>query len=216
MKESLLNVIESNSSALVSNIDVSFLDDVIDFIESYNYNYLVLSSSSDYKHVRLGFINGANEYTGSEAFIKKRIFSELSIINSLLNMNFDEHYLTYIVEWIFYLHTVDTPLNYLDHDGYLFDYLIEFFEDRNYLNPSVEDQIAIKFLEVVGEFLADDVEYPIALFRDLLFSRPTIVIVSEANHLKALYIEQMLKGYYEDMSLIEEFSHPLFFVKVHS
>lgn len=214
MRDSLKEVIEAQSSAVLLNIHEDVLKDLTDFIESYEYPYEVLNSSGEQGTVRLGFINGLNEYRGSEEFVKSRIFNELNAINEIFAIKIDEHYLQYIVEWLYNLHVMNTPLNYLDNDQALFDFLIEFFEDKHYESDSVEDEVAIKFLRLAEELLYTEDELPIMQFRDKLFKRPSILIISEENVIKAEYIERLVKDYYDQYLKIEELEDGLLFMKV--
>lgn len=214
MRESLKEVVDNNLSAVMLHVTQDTLQDTLDFIASYEYPVEVFNSSGDLGTVKLGFINGLNEYHGSEEFIKNRILSELSAVNHIFDINIDEHYLNYLVEWIHNLHVMDTPLNYLDNDNALFDFLINFFEDRHYESNSPEDEVAIKFLRVVEEFLYSEEELPIMNFRDRLFNRPSILIVAEENPLKVQYIAQIIKDYYDEFLVIEEKESTLAFMKV--
>ncbi len=214
MRDSLKEIIESNKSAVLMNVNEDVLTDITDFIQSYQYPFHILNSSGDKGTVRLGFINGLNEYTGSEDFVKSRIHHELRAINEIFNINIDDYYLEYIVEWTHYLHTMNTPLNYLDNDHKLFDTLIEFFEEKQYESDSVEDDVAIKFLRVAEELLTSDEQVPIMQFRDQLFNIPSILIISEENVLKATYIERMIKDYYDQFMKIDEVEEGLLFIKV--
>lgn len=214
MKENLKEIIESHQSAVLMNVDDDVIVDLVDFIKSYNYPYEVISFNEDHQTARVGFINGLNEYTGSEEFIKSRIFKELSAINEIFEINIDEYYLNYIVEWVFNLHVMSTPLNYLDNDGALFDYLIEFFEDKYYESESVEDKVAINFLRVIEELLVADSKVKIMQFRDLLFKKPSILIISEENPKKVLYLERLIKDYYDDYMKIDNVDDKLLFMKV--
>lgn len=216
MRESLKGIIESHKSAVLLNVDESIIADLSDFIQSYEYPFEILNSSGEHSTVRLGFINGLNEYTGSEEFIKNRIFKELSAINEIFEINIEAYYLDYICEWIYYLHIMSTPLNYLDNDNDLFDYLIEYFEDKHYESDSVEDAIAIKFLRIIEELLVTEDKSPIIQFREALFKRPSILIISEENPNKALYIERLVKDYYDDYMKIDEVEDGLIFLKVHN
>lgn len=214
MRDSIQQIIDNNLSAVILNVKQEVLNDVVDFIKSFDYNYEIFNSSGDQSTVRLGFINGLNEYTGSEEFIKSRIFSELATINNIIEANIDDYFLEYIVEWIYYLHIMDSPLNYLDKDKALFDYLINFFENKYYEDNAVEDDVAIKFLRIVEELLYTEDELPIMQFRDKLFKKPSILIVCEDNPIKNMYIEQMLKDYYEQYVNIDEDDSGLVFVKL--
>lgn len=214
MRESLKEIIEAQSSAVLMNVHEDVLDDLVDFIESYQYPYEIINSSGSKGTVRLGFINGLNEYLGSEEFVKSRVFQELSAINEIFKIELDDHFLQYIVEWIYNLHVMHTPLNYLDNDQALFDYLIEFFEDKHYESESVEDEVALKFLRVAEELLYSEEELPIMQFRDKLFKRPSILIISEESVAKAAYVERLIKDYYDQYLKIEELEDGLIFMKV--
>ena len=214
MKENLKEIIEAEKSAVVLNVDEAVLDDLSEFVKSYDYPLEILNSSGNHGTVRLGFINGLNEYRGSEEFVRERILRELNAINDIFDIGLDTYYLEYIVEWTTYLHTMNTPLNYLDNDGILFDKLIMFFEDRHYESNSVEDEVAIKFLKLAEELLDSDNSTDIMQFMDKLFVRPSILIISEENPIKALYIERLIKDYYDQYLLIEELEDKLLFVKV--
>lgn len=214
MRDSIKQIIDNNLSAVVLNVNQEVLSDVVEFIKSFDYKYEVLNSSGTMGTKRLGFINGLNEYTGSEEFIKSRIFSELNALNEIIEANISSYYLEYIVEWIYYLHIMDTPLNYLDNDKVLFDFLIDYFESKYYESNSVEDQVAITFLKVVEELLYTEEELPIMQFRENLFKTPTILIVSEENPIKNLYIEKMLKDYYEQYVDIDQDDSGLMFIKL--
>lgn len=214
MREALKEIIENNTSAVIMNVNDDVVLDIVDFIKSYDYSYQVLSSESEHATVRLGFINGLNEYTGSEAFIKNRIFEELKLVNQLLEVNLDEYYLEYIVEWIHWLHTMSTPLNYLDNDGLLFDYLIEFFENKFYEDEAVEDQVAIKFVRLIEELLDVKKELPVLWIRDQLFKKPSILIVCETNPKKEVYVEKLIKQYYDEYVEIDGSDNPIMFIKL--
>lgn len=214
MRENLKEIIEAQSSAVLLNVHEDVLADLTEFVASYEYPYEVLNSTGSHGTVRLGFINGLNEYTGSEHFVKGRILSELNAINHVFNINIDDHYLQYIVEWVYNLHVMSTPLNYLDNDQKLFDFLIEFFEDKHYESESIEDEVAIKFLRVAEELLYTEDELPIMQFRDKLFNRPSILIVSEESVNKALYIETIIKDYYDEYLKIEQLEDGLIFMKL--
>lgn len=214
MRESLKEIIEAQSSAVLMNVHEDVLDDLVDFIESFQYPYEIINSSGSKGTVRLGFINGLNEYLGSEEFVKSRVFQELSAINEIFKIELDDHFLQYIVEWIYNLHVMHTPLNYLDNDQALFDYLIEFFEDKHYESESVEDEVALKFLRVAEELLYSEEELPIMQFRDKLFKRPSILIISEESVAKAAYVERLIKDYYDQYLKIEELEDGLIFMKV--
>lgn len=214
MRESLKELIEAQSSAVLMNVHEDVLDDLVDFIESYQYPYEIINSSGSKGTVRLGFINGLNEYLGSEEFVKSRVFQELNAINEIFKIELDDHFLQYIVEWIYNLHVMHTPLNYLDNDQALFDYLIEFFEDKHYESESVEDEVALKFLRVAEELLYSEEELPIMQFRDKLFKRPSILIISEESVAKAAYVERLIKDYYDQYLKIEELEDELIFMKV--
>lgn len=214
MRDSIQQIIDNNLSAVILNVKQEVLNDVVDFIKSFDYNYEIFNSSGNQSTVRLGFINGLNEYTGSEEFIKSRIFSELATINSIIEANIDSYFLEYIVEWIYYLHIMDSPLNYLDKDKALFDYLINFFENKYYEDNAVEDDVAIKFLRIVEELLYTEDDLPIMQFRDKLFKKPSILVVCEDNPIKNMYIEQMLKDYYEQYVSIDEDDSGLVFIKL--
>ena len=75
MRQALRDIIENNTSAVIMNVKEDVVLDIVDFIKSYDYSYQIVSSESDHATVRLGFINGLNEYTGSESFIKNRIIT---------------------------------------------------------------------------------------------------------------------------------------------
>ncbi|NLY63070.1 MAG: hypothetical protein GX074_04340 [Erysipelothrix sp.] len=214
MRQALRDIIENNTSAVIMNVKEDVVLDIVDFIKSYDYSYQIVSSESDHATVRLGFINGLNEYTGSESFIKNRIFQELSAINMLFDVNLDNYYLEYIVEWIHWLHTMSTPLNYLDNDGLLFDYLIEFFENKYYEDEAVEDQVAIKFIRIIEEMLETKKDLPVLWIRDQLFKKPSILIVCEANPSKEAYVERLIKQYYDEYVEIDGEDNPLMFIKL--
>ncbi|NLC34441.1 MAG: hypothetical protein GX760_04165 [Erysipelothrix sp.] len=214
MRETMKEIIDSQSSAVIMNVKEDVLNDVIDFIKSYDYKYYVLNSEGVHGTVRLGFINGINEYTGSEKFVKNRVFQELNLINKLYKVGLDNYYLEYIVEWVHWIYTMSTPLNYLDNDGVLFDYLIEFFENKYYEDENTEDEIAIKFLRVLEEILAADTDLPILWIRDRLFKQPAILIVVEDNQVKETYVEALVKQYYDEYVEIEGSSKPLLFVRL--
>lgn len=214
MRNAIKEIIDTKSSAVILNVKEDIVDDVVDFINSYGYTYHILNSEGSKATARLGFINGLNEYTGSEKFIKNRIFRELSAINTLFKVGLDEYYLEYIVEWVHWLHTMNTPLNYLDNDGMIFDYLIEFFENKYYEDEAIEDQISIKFLRIIEELLDANTQLPILWIRDQLFKKPAILIVCEDNPVKQEYIEVLLKEYYDEYAEIDGTDNALLFIKL--
>lgn len=179
MEKTILDVISKRYSAVIGNLNTAMLENLIDVLEENEYPYIVLSSNSSLATHRIGFPHGINEYIGSESFYKLRLEAEIKLINRKFNLNFDKHYINYVVEWIYNRHVMSTPLNYLDADGKLFEFLENFFQQRNDLNPNLEDQIAVKLIKLISEFYDDDASLPIVQLRKSLFLNPCVVLVSE-------------------------------------
>lgn len=203
MEQKLFDVIENRKSAVIGNLNYAMLKHLASFLDEREYPYIILSSTSKMATHRLGFPHGINEYTGSEIFIKMRLKAEIKLINQTFDLNIDDYYLDYVSEWIYNLHVMNTPINYLDVDGLLFDALEIFFDERNLNNPNIEDQVAKKLMTLIKEFFKDDVNLPIVQLRPQVFTNPCIVLISEESLTKATYIIDSIKLYHHDFNIIE-------------
>lgn len=203
METRILDIVNKGYSAVISNLNENMLAEIRNILDINEYPYVVLSSTSNNATHRLGFPNGINEYMGSESFVKLRLQAEIKLLNEMFNLNIDEYYLDYVLEWMYHKHIMDTPLNYLDNDGNLFEYLQLFFEDRNADNPNTEDQVAIKLMQLFSEIYKDDANLPILQLRSQVFTKPGIILISEANSVKATYIKNAVKLFYHDFQLLE-------------
>lgn len=203
MNNLLIDVIEKKESAVIGNLNADTAFNIIEFLKVKEYPYIVLSSTSNMASHRVGFPNGINEYTGSEVFIILRLKAELKLINKTFNLDIDDYYLDYTAEWIYNLHVMNTPINYLDLDGLLFESLEFYFKEKNQLNPNLEDQIATKLMALCKDLFKDDKDLPIIQYRNQLFINPSIVLIVEKSHKKADYIIDSIKLYYHDFKIIE-------------
>ena len=203
MENRIIDLVEKRYSAVIGNLNPAMLNEVIEVLQARDYCYIVLSSSSTLATHRLGFPHGINEYMGSESFIKLRLQAEMRLVNKNFDLNIGNYYLDYVVEWIYNMHVMSTPLNYLDADGRLFENLKLFFEDRNSVNPNTEDQVAIKLMELITELFKDDITLPIIQARAQVFTKPCVILVSEESPKKAQYIIDSIKLYQHDFKLLE-------------
>lgn len=203
MEKYLLDIIDKRQSAVVGNLNVAMANNIVDFLDIKEYPYIILSSSTTMATHRIGFPNGINEYTGSEVFIRMRLKAEMKLINQTFDLNIDDYFLDYTAEWIYNLHVMNTPINYLDLDGVLFETLEMYFQERNQINPNIEDQVANKLMALIKEFFIDDNDLPIVQFRVQLFSNPCVVIIVEDSFKKANYIIDSIKLYHHDFKILE-------------
>ena len=203
MEKQILNIIDKQQSAVIGNLNPAMADDLIEFLKVKEYPYIILSSSTNLATHRIGFPNGINEYTGSEVFIRMRLKAELKLIDKTFDLNINEYFLDYASEWIYNLHVMNTPINYLDLDGVLFSSLEMYFKDRNHLEPNAEDQVAEKLMSLIKEFFIDDIDLPIVQFRAQLFTNPCVVLIVEENLRKSDYIIDAIKLYHHDFKIIE-------------
>lgn len=203
MERKLVDIIQKKQSAVIGNLNPDMLKNIKELLDLSEYRYVILSSDTELATHRMGFPNGINEYMGSEVFIRMRLLAEIKLINQTFDLNINEYYLEYTADWIYNMHVMNTPLNYLDVDGKLFDTLEKFFEERNLLNPNMEDQIATKLMGLIKEFFDDEANLPIIMLRAQLFTQPCILLVSQENSLKSKYIIDSIKLFHHDFTLLE-------------
>ena len=203
MEARILDIIEKNYSAVIGNLNLAMVEEIKELLDESGYPYIVLSSTSNKATHRIGFPYGVNEYIGSESFIKLRLQAEIRLINHKFKLNIGNYYLDYVVEWIYNMHVMSTPINYLDNDGVLFKSLRIFFEERNDLNPNIEDQVAIKLVDLISEIYKDDASLPIIQLRSQVFVNPAIVLIVEEDAIKSEYIIDSIKLYHHDFKLLE-------------
>lgn len=203
MEKRILDVIEKRYSAVIGNLNHAMLNNLQEILDEREYPYVILSSTSIKASHRLGFPHGINEYIGSESFVKLRLKAEIRLINQTFNLNIGNYYLDYVIEWIYNTHVMDTPLNYLDADGRLFSSLKAFFQERDDINPNIEDQVAIKLMALMSEFYKDDITLPLIQLRNQVFTRPCIVLICEDDVIKSEYIIDSIKLFHHDFLILE-------------
>ncbi len=203
MENRILDIVEKRYSAVIGNLNLPMLNNLQTLLEDKGYPYVILSSTSTLATHRLGFPHGINEYMGSESFVKLRLQAEIRLINHKFNLDIGNYYLDYVVEWIYNMHVMNTPLNYLDNDGRLFPTLKAFFQERDDLNPNTEDQVAVKLMELISEFYKDDTNLPIIQLRAQVFTRPCVLLICEDSPIKAEFIIDSIKLFHHDFKLLE-------------
>lgn len=203
MEKQILDIIDNRKSAVIGNLNLAMVNNIVEFLDIKEYPYVILSSSTKLATHRIGFPHGINEYIGSEVFIRMRLKAEMKLINQTFDLDIDDYFLDYTAEWIYNLHVMNTPLNYLDLDGVLFETLEIYFKERNALSPNTEDQVATKLMALINEFFRDDVDLPIIQLRTQVFTNPCIVLVIEESTRKANYIVDSIKLYHHDFRILE-------------